>query len=168
MTTITLKGNPIHTAGQLPAVGTKAPTFTFTRADLSEIRLNDCAGKTVILNIFPSLDTQTCGLSVVKFNELAASNKNVLVLCVSADLPFAQQRFCMEKHLENVVPVSIFRNTDFGKTYGVMITDGPLAGLLSRAVVIIDAHGNVVYTQQVPEIVNEPDYQDALSHLPKQ
>lgn len=165
MTTITLKGTPIHTIGQLPTVGSKAPDFILTKTDLGEMRLHECTGKTTILNIFPSLDTATCASSVVKFNNTAAENPNVLVLCVSADLPFAQKRFCMEKKLENVMPVSTFRNTDFGKNYGVLITDGPLAGLLSRAVVVIDTHGNISYTQQVQEISEEPNYQEVLKLL---
>lgn len=165
MTTITLKGAPIHTAGALPAVGTEAPAFILTRTDLSEITLADCLGKKTILNIFPSLDTPTCAKAVKHFNEMAGAHDDVAVLCVSADLPFAQKRFCTTDNIKNVVPVSTFRNSGFGKTYGVEIIDGPLASLLSRAVIVLDKAGKVIYTEQVQEIADEPNYEAALKAI---
>ncbi|WP_028488351.1 thiol peroxidase [Thiothrix lacustris] len=162
MATITLQGNPIETVGELPAVGSNAPAFTLTKTDLSEVGLQDFAGKTVILNIYPSVDTGICAASTRKFNEVASSNPNVVVLCISADLPFAHSRFCGAEGLENVVSLSTFRNADFGSNYGVTITTGPLAGLMSRAVVIVK-DGKVTYTEQVPEIAQEPDYDAALA-----
>ncbi|MDD5394627.1 MAG: thiol peroxidase [Thiothrix sp.] len=164
MATITLQGNAIETIGTLPAVGTDAPTFTLVKTDLSEAGLGDFAGKTVILNIFPSIDTGICAASTRRFNETASANPNVAVLCISADLPFALGRFCGAEGLENVVSMSTFRNADFGKAYGVTITTSPLAGLMSRAVVVIK-DGKVAYTEQVPEIVQEPDYDAALAAI---
>lgn len=163
MTVIALKGSPMHTAGTLPAVGTKAPDFTVTKTDLGEIKLKNYVGKKIVLNIFPSLDTPTCATAMLRFNEIAAQNKNILILCISADLPFAQKRFCSTEHLDNVQPVSVFRHPKFGEEYGVMITDGPLSGLLSRAVIILDEHGNVVYTEQVKELTEEPNYSAMMS-----
>jgi thiol peroxidase len=165
MTTITLKGNTIHTIGNLPEVGTQAPNFSLTKTNLSEMSLADCSGKKTILNIFPSIDTPTCATSVRHFNEAANKLNNTLILCVSADLPFAQTRFCGAEGLDRVTPVSVFRHPDFGQHYGVTITDGPLTGLLSRAIVILDETGKVIYTQQVAEIADEPDYDDALAAL---
>lgn len=165
MTAISLNGTPMHTYGDLPLVGNKAPDFTMTRADLSEVRLSDCIDKKVILNIFPSLDTPVCAAAMIKFNELAALKDNLIILCVSIDLPFAQKRFCNTEHLDNIIPVSIFRNTEFGKTYGMQIIDGPLAGLLSRAVVLIDQNGTITYTQQLKKIEDEPDYQALMSKV---
>lgn len=167
MAGITLKGTPIETIGNLPEVDTKAPTFRLTRSDLSDAALEDFAGKTIVLNIFPSIDTDVCATSVRRFNEEAAKLKDTVVLCISADLPFAHQRFCETQGLNDVISLSVFRSADFGKDYGVTITSGPLAGLLSRAVVIIDKNGKVAYTQQVPEIVEEPDYDAALQSLKK-
>lgn len=167
MAGITFKGSPIETIGNLSEVDTKAPTFRLTRSDLSDATLEDFAGKTIILNIFPSIDTDVCATSVRRFNEEAAKLKDTVVLCISADLPFAHQRFCETQGLNDVIPLSVFRSADFGKDYGVTITSGPLTGLLSRAVVIIDKNGKVVYTQQVPEIVQEPDYDAALQALAK-
>ena len=164
MATITLQGNPIETVGSLPAVGSDAPAFTLVKTDLSETGLGDFAGKTIILNIFPSIDTGICAASTRRFNEVASSNDNVAVLCISADLPFAHGRFCGAEGLEKVVSLSTFRNADFGKDYGVAITTGPLAGLMSRAVVVIK-DGKVAYTEQVPEIVQEPDYDAALASI---
>ena len=164
MATITLQGNPLETVGTLPAVGTAAPAFTLVITDLSEVGLGDFAGKIVILNIFPSIDTGVCATSTRRFNEIASSNDNVAVLCISADLPFAHGRFCGAEGLENVVSLSNFRNPAFGNDYGVTITTGVLAGLLSRAVVVIK-DGNVVYTEQVPEIVQEPNYDAALAAI---
>lgn len=162
---ITLKGNPVDTIGDLPAAGSKAPPFTLVKTDLSEIQLRDFEGRRLVLNIFPSVDTPTCAMSVRKFNEQAGSLRNTVVLCVSADLPFAMSRFCGAEGLQNVIAGSVFRAPEFGRDYGVLITSGPLRGLLSRAVVVIDEGGRVLYTQQVPEIADEPDYQAALDAL---
>lgn len=158
MSVITLRGNVMQTMGTLPSIGSQAPDFTVTKTDLSEIRLKNYLGKTIILNIFPSLDTETCATAMQQFNEIANQFENILILCVSTDLPFAQKRFFNTKHLENVLPVSVFRHPNFGQTYGVTIMDGPLAGLLSRAVIILDERGKVIYTQQVEEISHDPDY----------
>lgn len=165
MASITLKGNPITTVGSLPAVGAKAPDFTLVKTDLSPVSLKDVAGKKVVLNIFPSVDTPTCATSTRRFNAEASKLNGVEVLCVSKDLPFAFKRFCGAEGLEKVQGVSDFRDADFGKRYGVTITSGPIAGLFSRAVVVIDASGTVVYTEQVAEIANEPDYTKALQAL---
>lgn len=165
MTTITLKGNPVQTVGSLPENGVRAPDFTLVKADLSEVSLKDLAGRRVVLNIFPSVDTPTCATSVRKFNEQVAGLDNTTVLCISADLPFALGRFCGAEGIANAVPASVFRNPGFGQDYGVTISTGPLRGLLSRAVVVIDGKGEVVYTQQVGEIADEPDYAAALAAL---
>lgn len=165
MAQITLQGNPIETVGALPAQGSAAPGFTLVKTDLSEASLSDFSGKKVVLNIFPSIDTGVCAASARRFNEIASQKENTVVLCVSADLPFAHKRFCEAEGLENVVPVSVFRAPEFGKDFGVTITTGPLTGLLSRAVVVIDSAGNVAYTEQVPEIVEEPNYDAALAVL---
>jgi len=165
MANITLKGNPVSTSGDLPAVGSPAPAFAAVKTDLSKCTLSDLTGKKVVLNIFPSIDTGVCAASTRRFNEAAQALENTVVLCVSVDLPFALGRFCGAEGLENVVPVSVFRNPEFGSGYGVTITNGPLAGLLSRAVVVIDAAGKVVYTEQVPEITQEPDYEAALAAI---
>ena len=167
MANITLQGNPIETVGDLPGLKTQAPEFTLTRTDLSDCSLGDFAGQTVVLNIFPSIDTSVCASSVRRFNAEASSLDNTVVLCVSADLPFAHQRFCEGEGLDKVIPLSVFRSPGFGKDYGVTITDGPLAGLLSRAIVIIDNAGRIIYTEQVPEIAQEPDYEAALKILGK-
>lgn len=164
MAQITLKGSPIHTIGELPDKGSSAPDFTLVKQDLSETNLSDYKGKRLVLNIFPSIDTGVCATSVRKFNEKAAELKNTVVLCVSMDLPFAQARFCGAEGIQNVVTASAFRSS-FGDHYGVTIADGPLAGLLSRAVVVIDETGKVIYTEQVPEIAQEPDYDSALAVL---
>ncbi len=162
MAQITLKGNPVETVGELPAVNSKASDFSLTGSDLSDVTLATYNGKTVVLNIFPSVDTPTCAASARRFNEEASKFSDTVVLNVSADLPFAHGRFCEVEGLKNVVPVSVFRSPNFGKDYGVTITTGPLTGLLSRAVVVINGNGNVVYTQQVSEIADEPDYDSAL------
>jgi thiol peroxidase len=167
MTIITFNGSPLHTIGELPKVGTEAPDFILTKTDLSEISLKNCQGKKVLLNIFPSLDTSTCGNAMRQFNTLAEQFKNIMFLCISADLPFAQKRFCTAEHLQNVQPVSVFRHPKFGQDYGVTILDGPLAGLLSRAVLILDTRGIVIYTQQVQELSNEPDYSAMMDALGK-
>jgi thioredoxin-dependent peroxiredoxin len=158
MTAITLKGTPVNTIGPLPAIGSQAPDFTVTKTDLGEIHLKNFIGRPIVLNIFPSLDTTTCASAMKHFNYIASLHSNVLFLCISADLPFAQSRFCTAEHLNNAMPASTFRHPSFGKDYGVLLIDGPIAGLLSRAVVIIDATGKILYTEQVPEIADEPDY----------
>jgi thiol peroxidase len=163
MATITLRGNPIHTGGELPKVGAPAPDFVLTGGDLKDVSLKDFAGKKKILNIVPSLDTPVCATSTRKFNEEAGSVPNTVVLVVSNDLPFAQKRFCTTEGLANVVPLSELRTRGFGDAYGVRISDGPLAGVMSRAIVVIDEHDKVVYTEQVPEIGQEPDYAKALA-----
>ncbi len=164
MATITLKGDPIHTSGNLPRLGAKAPPFTLTGGDLQDIELGDYAGRRVLLNIVPSLDTPVCGISTRKFNEHARRHSGDVVAVVSADLPFAQVRFCGNEGLENVVTLSTFRSR-FPEDYGVRISDGPLAGVTARAVVVIDAGGIVRYTQLVPEIGEEPDYREAIKAL---
>jgi len=163
MAKFTLKGNPFNTVGELPAVGDAAPAFELIKSDLATATLADFAGKTLVLNIFPSLDTDVCAASVRRFNKEAAELTDTVVLCVSMDLPFAHQRFCTTEGLENVVTGSDFRDGAFGRAYGIRIQDGPLAGLLARSVVIVDADGKVKYTQLVPETVEEPDYAKALS-----
>ena len=164
MTDITLDGTPVHTHGSLPTVGTKAPAFTLVGNDLSPIALADFAGSRLILNIFPSVDTGICATSVRTFNERAAGLENTKVLCISRDLPFAQARFCGAEGIENVTVASDFRTT-FGETYGVTMINGPLEGLLARAVVVLDEKGNVIHSQLVPEIKQEPDYEAALAVL---
>jgi len=165
MAQIHLKGQPISTCGDLPPVGTQAPDCSLTKTDLSEISLASLKGQRVVLNIFPSVDTPVCATSVRRFNQEASKLKNTLVLNVSKDLPFAHARFCGAEGLENVTSVSDFRTGSCGKNFGVEICDGPLAGLLSRAVVIIDDAGKIMYTEQVPEIAQEPDYEAALAAL---
>lgn len=164
MATITLKGNTIHTNGELPEVGAEAPDFFGVKGDLSEIELNNLRGKKVILNIFPSLDTDVCAASVRRFNKEAASLPDTVVLAVSKDLPFAQERFSAAQGIDNVMPLSVFRCPCFDK-YGVTITDGPLEGLLARAVVVVDEDGKVIYTELVPEIAQEPNYEAAIASL---
>ena len=165
MAKITFKGNAAHTAGTLPAVGSAAPDFKLTKSDLSDASLKDYRGKKVVLNIFPSLDTPVCAASVRRFNAEASKLDNTVVLCISRDLPFAQGRFCTAEGLNNVISASEYRDSSFSDAYGVRIQDGPLAGLLSRAVVVVDESGKVKYTEQVPEIVHEPDYAKALAAL---
>ena len=164
MARITLQGNEISTCGELPEVGSKVGNFNLVTAELAEVVLSDYAGKKVVMNIFPSIDTDVCAASVRKFNETAAANPGAVVLCISADLPFAQHRFCGAEGIENVVTLSCFRSS-FGKDYCVEIADGPLVGLLSRAVIVVDGSGSVVYTEQVPEITQEPDYEAALKAI---
>ncbi|MBK8462669.1 MAG: thiol peroxidase [Nigerium sp.] len=158
------KGTPVHTVGDLPAVGQTAPAFTLTGRDLSEVTLAEQAGRRVVLNIFPSIDTGVCATSVRRFNELAAGLENTTVVCASADLPFALGRFCGAEGIDNVVVGSSFRS-DFATDYGTKLLDGPLAGLNARAVVVIDAEGTVRHTELVPEITQEPDYDAALAAL---
>jgi len=164
MAEVTLRGNPVHTVGDLPAVGSPAPAFNLTGSNLADVGSGDYTGRPVVLNIFPSIDTPTCATSVRTFNERAGEREGVTVLCVSNDLPFAQGRFCGAEGIENVSTASAFRSS-FGADYGVTITDGPLAGLLARSVVVIDADGNVAYTELVGEIAEEPDYDSALAAL---
>jgi len=164
MTTVTLQGNAFETVGALPKVGTDASAFTLVQADLSDVTLDSLTGKRVILNIFPSVDTGTCATSVRKFNEQAASLDNAVVLCVSADLPFALGRFCGAEGINNVMVGSTFRSS-FGDDYGVNFKTGPLTGLLSRSVVVIDEAGKVIHAEQVAETVDEPNYDAALSAL---
>ena len=165
MAKITLRGNPIHSNGELPKVGSKAPDFKLTTKDLKDISLADYKGKKKLLNIVPSLDTPVCALSTKKFNEHAKQHKDTVIFIVSADLPFAMGRFCGVEHLDNVVPLSLMRDKKFAQDYGVLLQDGPLAGVTARAVVVLDANDRVVYTEMVPEIANEPDYEKALKAL---
>ncbi len=165
MATITFKGSPVHTQGELPEIGSKAPEFKLTGIDLSEKSLSDYKGKNVVLNIFPSVDTGICAASVRHFNQSASGLENTVVLCISKDLPFAQSRFCAAEGLENVVSLSEFKNENFSQDYKVKMTDGPLEGLMSRAVIVVGVDGNVKYTEQVPEIAQEPDYDNALASL---
>lgn len=162
MATVTFKGNPFQTAGNLPAVGKPAPAFVLTGGDLSDVTLAAFAGKTVVLNIVPSLDTGVCALSAKRFNAEAAAVPNAAIVNVSADLPFAQKRFCEAEKLAAITNASTFRSPAFGKDYGVTLVDGPLAGLLTRAVVVVDGKGQVAYTELVSEITREPDYAAAL------
>lgn len=163
-TSITLGGKLVHTVGKLPAVGTDIKDFTLTGTDLQEKTLSDFKGKYIVMNIFPSVNTGVCSKSVRKFNEDAAELKNTTVLCISKDLPFAQKEFCGAEGINNVVMLSDFRN-DFGKVYGVQMGDGPMRGLLSRAVIVIDPQGKIIYEQQVPEIGQEPDYESAIAAI---
>lgn len=163
MARITFKGNPVSTVGSLPAEGSKAPDFRLTDADLQDRSLVDYKGSVKLLNIVPSLDTSVCALSAKKFEAEAAAIPGLTVINISCDLPFAQSRFCKAEHIKNTVFLSQLRDKTFGKTYGTEMADGPLAGLLSRAIVVIDKTDKVVYTEQVPEIGQEPDYQKALS-----
>lgn len=165
MAKVTLKGNPISISGELPAVGSQAPDFSLTGSDLKDVTLADFKGKKKLLNIVPSLDTPVCATSTKKFNEHAAGRNDVVMLMISADLPFAQQRFCHIEKLSNVITLSLMRSRKFAKDYGVLITDGPLEGITARAVVVIDENDKVIYTQLVPEIGQEPDYEAALKFL---
>ena len=165
MATVTLGGNTINTIGNLPTIGTKAPEFELVKNDLSVVKLSDYAGKKLVLNIFPSIDTGTCAASVRTFNEKASSLANTTVLCISRDLPFAQKRFCGAEGLENVENLSDFKSGAFGKNYGLEITDSVLSGLHSRVVIVLDENSNVIYTEQIAEIADEPNYEAALAVL---
>lgn len=165
MASITLGGNPVNTSGELPKVGSKLADFKLVKNDLSVATLADFAGSKLVLNIFPSIDTGTCAASVRKFNETASQLENTKVLCISRDLPFAQKRFCGAEGLENVINLSDFQEGSFGKANGLNIIDGVLAGLNSRAVIVVDENGTVLYTEQVSEIANEPNYEAALAVL---
>jgi len=162
MAQIAFKGNPVHTTGELPRVGQKAPDFRLTTADLTDVSLSDFAGKKKILNIVPSLDTRVCASSARRFDQEIRKLPNTVVLTVSADLPFAQKRFCQAENIEEVKTLSQLRDRTFGKEYGIELVDGPMAGLLGRAVVVMDEEDTVRYTQLVPEIAQEPDYEDVL------
>lgn len=163
--TVTFQGTPVTLSGELPKVGTEAPKFGGVKGDLSVVHLPELRGKRVVLNIFPSLDTPVCAASVRRFNKEAAALDNTVVLCVSKDLPFAQSRFCTTEGIENVIPVSTFRCHCFDDNYGLAITDGPLKGLLARAVIVIDEKGVITYEELVPEITHEPNYEAALAAL---
>lgn len=161
----TFLGNPVNLMGEMPQVGELAPDFEMVKGDLSTARLSDFQGKRVVLNIFPSMDTDVCAASVRRFNKEAASLENTVVLCISKDLPFAQSRFCTANGIENVIPLSAFRCEEFDAAYGLLITSLPMDGLLARAVIIIDEEGMVKYTELVPEITHEPNYEAAVKAL---
>jgi len=165
MATITLQGNTIHTNGELPEVGSQAPDFVLVNGELKNLTLADFKGRRKLLNVFPSLDTPTCATSTRKFNEAAAKETDAALLMVSADLPFAMSRFCTAEGIDRVTPLSMMRSRNFAKDYGVLLTDGPLEGIAARAVVVIDENDQVVYTQLVEEIADEPDYDKALAAL---
>lgn len=165
MATITLKGNEIHTNGELPAIGSDAPLFTLTAADLSPIVASDLKGKKVVLDISPSLDTGVCAAAARQFNKLASEGLGATVLLITKDLPFAMKRFCEAEGLENVIPASDFKDSNFAEAYGTLIVDGPMSGLHSRSIVIVNEEGDVIYTEQVAETVNEPNYQAAIEAL---
>jgi thioredoxin-dependent peroxiredoxin len=167
MAKITLKGNPIHTSGQLPSVGTRVSDFQLVDADLNNRSLKDFKGKRKMIYTVPSLDTSVCSTSTKKFSDQIKPHPEVTVLVVSADLPFAQKRFCSLENVANIVPLSMMRSKEFAKTYGVLIEDGPLAGICARAVIIVDENDNVIYTELVPEIAQEPNYDKALQVLLK-
>ncbi len=165
MATISLKGNPVHTIGELPVVGSKAKEFELVAKNLSRVTLADFTGSRLVLNIFPSLDTGTCAASVRYFNELAGKLPDTKVLCISRDTPFAQSRFCGAEGLENVTTLSDFETGQFGKDYGLQVIDGPMKGFLSRVVILVDSDGSVTYTQQVPVISDEPNYDEVAAKL---
>ena len=165
MAKITLRGNPVNTSGNLPAKGSKAPDFTLVKSDLGNLSLSELKGKKVILSISPSLDTGICATSLRKFNQFASERPNTVILAITKDLPFASARFCSTEGIQNASALSGFRDSSFGKDYGVEILDGGFKGLYSRCIVIIDEEGKVKYTQQVPEIAQEPDYDEALAAL---
>ncbi|HET6725053.1 MAG TPA: thiol peroxidase [Gammaproteobacteria bacterium] len=165
MAKITLRGNAINTSGELPSVGSTAPEFSLVNKDLKDMSLSEWDGKKKLLNIVPSLDTPVCALSTKKFNEYAKDHPDTVILIISADLPFAMSRFCGNENLDNVISLSLMRGKDFATDYGVLIEDGPMAGLTARAVVVIDENDTVVYNELVPEIGNEPDYEAALKAL---
>lgn len=163
MNPVTFKNTPVQLCGELPGIGVQAPEFGGVKGDLSTIHLSDFKGRKVILNIFPSLDTAVCAASVRRFNKEASSLENTVVLCISKDLPFAQSRFCTTEGLENVIPLSTFRCSCFDDKYGLRIEEGPLKGLLARAVAVVDESGKIIYEELVPEITEEPDYEAALA-----
>lgn len=160
-----LQGNPVQLSGELPAVGSSAPDFSLTAGDLSDVSLATYAGKKKLLNIVPSLDTGVCAASTKKFNDMMADRSDAVALVISADLPFASGRFCGAEGITNVINLSMMRSRNFAKDYGILINDGPLAGITARAVVVLDANNQIVYTQLVPEITQEPDYDAAMAAL---
>ncbi len=164
-TTVTLQGNPFKLTGELPQTGAQAPDFKAAKADLSDVKLSGYKGKRVILNVFPSIDTGVCAQSVRRFNKLASELDNTVVLCISKDLPFASSRFCAAEGLSNVETLSLFRDDDMAKAYGLEIAEGPMRGLMARSVFVLDENGKILYTQLVPEITEEPDYDSALAAL---
>ncbi|HEX2239104.1 MAG TPA: thiol peroxidase [Gammaproteobacteria bacterium] len=165
MSTVTFQGQEIHTSGELPKVGDKAPDFRLVNKDLKDVSLADFAGKKKLLNIVPSIDTPVCAASTKKFNEFAEEQGNAVMLVISADLPFAASRFCGAEHVERVIPLSMMRSRDFARDYGVLIEDGPLEGLAARAVVVLDEENEVIYTELVPEISQEPNYDAAMEAM---
>ncbi len=165
MAKLTLKGEPVSSSGNLPAVGSKAPDFNLVKSDLSQLKLSDLKGKKVILSIFPSQETGTCSASLRRFNKIAAGKNNVIVLGISKDLPFAHKRFCESEGIANVVTLSGYRDQEFGKSYGVDVLNGIFGGLYARSVIIVDETGKITYTQQVIEMANEPDYDAVLAAL---
>ncbi|MDE3045787.1 MAG: thiol peroxidase [Verrucomicrobiota bacterium] len=165
MAQITLKGKPIHTTGELPPLNTKAPDFVLVDKDLKDRKLSEFNGKKKLLSIVPSLDTPTCSIMTKHFNDFAKKNPDVVIITISADLPFAQKRFCEQEQVHNVLTLSMMRNKDFGKSYGLLIQDGPVAGLLARAVLVLDEKDHVLYSELVSEVSEEPNYHDALKHL---
>nr|VFK38317.1 MAG: thiol peroxidase, atypical 2-Cys peroxiredoxin [Candidatus Kentron sp. TC]VFK38697.1 MAG: thiol peroxidase (atypical 2-Cys peroxiredoxin) [Candidatus Kentron sp. TC]VFK53183.1 MAG: thiol peroxidase, atypical 2-Cys peroxiredoxin [Candidatus Kentron sp. TC] len=165
MATVTFQGSPVSTNGTLPALGTKAPDFKLVDKDLNDVGLDKFAGKKKLMNIVPSLDTPTCAISTKKFNDYAKKNPDVAICTISADLPFAQGRFCGAEGIENVATLSMMRTRDFARDYGILIEDTALAGITARAVVVLDENDKVIYTQLVPEIADEPDYETALKAL---
>jgi len=165
MAKITLKGNPVNTSGTLPSVGSKAPGFTLVKSDLTQLSLDELKGKKLLLNIFPSLGTSVCATALRKFNQLAADRENTVVLAISKDLPFAHNSFCTTEGIKNVITLSGFRDSGFGKAYGVDLLDGIFAGLYARSVVVTDEKGVVKYTELVSDIANEPDYDKAIAAL---
>ncbi len=165
MSSVKFKGSPVHTSGELPKVKTKAPDFVLTDGNLGDHSLKDFKGKRKLLSIVPSLDTGVCALSAKKFNDAAKQNPNIMILFVSADLPFAQKRLCQQEHLDNILTLSMLRSKDFARDYGILLVDGPLAGLCARAVVVLDENDNVLYTELVDEVTQEPNYQKALEAL---
>ena len=165
MAKIALRGNPVHTSGELPKVGGKAPDFKLVTQDLKDVGLADFKGKKKILNIYPSIDTPVCAMSTRKFNEHAKTHADTVMMMISADLPFAQKRFCGNENLANVITLSMMRTQKFAQDYGVMLTDGPLAGVTARAVVVLDANDKVIYTEMVDDIAHEPNYEAALKAL---
>ncbi len=165
MSTVKFQGREIHTSGELPKVGDKAPDFRLVNKDLKDVSLADFAGKKKLLNIVPSIDTPVCAASTKKFNEFAEEQGNAVMLVISADLPFAASRFCGAEHVERVIPLSMMRSRDFARDYGVLIEDGPLEGLAARAVVVLDEGNKVIYTELVPEISQEPNYDAAMEAM---
>ena len=165
MAAITRNGKPIHTSGELPAVGSRAPDFRLVDAELNDVTLATFSGKKKLLSIVPSLDTPTCALSTKKFNEQAAALPNTVVLIISADLPFAMKRFCAAEHTDRVIPLSMMRSRQFARDYGVLVVDGPTEGITARAIVVLDEHDKVAYTELVPEVRQEPNYDAALAAL---